>query len=84
MDFMKEVLRGRPDEDFKLPEGVVRVNMDAESGLLAAEDCPYAVAAVFKNGTQPKQYCKHGAPRLLGGQGGDGAKRDSRLLAYPE
>jgi penicillin-binding protein 1A len=84
MDFMEEVLRGRPDEDFKLPEGVVSVTMDAESGLLAAEDCPYAVAAVFKNGTQPKQYCKHGAPRLFGRQGRDGRELESRLLAYPE
>lgn len=65
--FMEQVLKGRPYHDFDLPEGVVSVRMDAESGLLASEDCPNAVTAVFKKGTEPKQYCKHAASTGLGG-----------------
>jgi penicillin-binding protein 1A len=65
--FMEQVLKGRPYHDFDLPEGVLRVRMDAESGLLASEDCPNAVTAVFKKGTEPKQYCKHAASTGLGG-----------------
>ncbi len=59
IDFMEQVLHGRPCLDFDLPKGVVRVRMDSESGLLASEDCPNAVSAVFKKGREPKQYCKH-------------------------
>jgi penicillin-binding protein 1A len=63
VDFMEHALEGRPYYDFDSPEGVVTVRMDPESGLLASEDCPNAVAAVFKKGTEPKQYCRHGAER---------------------
>ncbi len=67
IDFMEQALSGRPYRDFSLPEGVVRVRIDVESGLLASEDCPNAVAAVFKKGTEPKQYCKHAAKAGFGG-----------------
>jgi len=67
IDFMEQALSGRPYRDFSLPEGVVRVRIDVESGLLASEDCPNAVAAVFKKGTEPKQYCKHASGTRLGG-----------------
>jgi penicillin-binding protein 1A len=55
---MEEALRGQPYYDFDSPEGVVRVRMDRKSGLLATETCPDAVDAVFKKGTEPRQYCK--------------------------
>ena len=64
---MEQALSGRPYRDFSLPEGVVRVRIDAESGLLALENCPNAVAAVFKKGTEPKQYCRHASGTGLGG-----------------
>lgn len=67
IDFMEKALRGRPYHDFTLPEGVVRVHIDANSGLLASENCPDAVWAVFKRGTEPKQYSKHGTEGGLGG-----------------
>ena len=67
IDFMDNVLRGRPYHDFTLPEGVVRVHIDANSGLLASENCPDAVWAVFKRGTEPKQYSIHGTESGLGG-----------------
>ncbi len=67
IDFMEQALSGRPYRDFSLPEGVVRVRIDVESGLLASEDCPNAVAAVFKKGTEPKQYCRHASGTRLGG-----------------
>jgi penicillin-binding protein 1A len=59
IDFMEQVLAGRPYRDFPLPEGVVKARIDVESGLLASENCPNAATAVFKKGTEPKQYCKH-------------------------
>jgi len=67
IDFMEKALRGRPYHDFTLPEGMVRVHIDANSGLLASENCPDAVWAVFKRGTEPKQYSKHGTEGGMGG-----------------
>ncbi|MBW1740841.1 MAG: PBP1A family penicillin-binding protein [Deltaproteobacteria bacterium] len=67
IDFMEQALAGRPYRDFSLPEGVVRVRIDAESGLLASENCPNAVTAVFKKGTEPKHYCKHASGTSLTG-----------------
>jgi penicillin-binding protein 1A len=67
MHFMEQVLRGQPYHDFTLPEGVVKVHMDAKSGLLAPENCADALWAVFKRGTEPKQYSKQGTESSLGG-----------------
>ncbi|UCG81166.1 MAG: PBP1A family penicillin-binding protein [Desulfobacterales bacterium] len=67
IDFMEQVLAGRPYHDFSLPKGVAKVQIDAESGLLASENCPNAVTVVFKKGTEPRQYCEHASGSHLGG-----------------
>jgi penicillin-binding protein 1A len=67
IDFMGQALADRPYDDFALPSGVVKVQIDAESGLLASESCPRAVTMVFKKGTEPKQYCRHVSATRLGG-----------------
>ncbi|UCD86910.1 MAG: hypothetical protein JSV01_03820 [Desulfobacterales bacterium] len=67
IDFMEQVLAGRPSHDFSLPKGVAKVQIDAESGLLASENCPNAVTVVFKKGTEPRQYCEHASGSHLGG-----------------
>jgi penicillin-binding protein 1A len=64
IDFMEFALKERPFYDFDTPDGVVTVSMDPESGLLASEPCPNAVTAVFKKGTEPKEYCKAEGPGL--------------------
>jgi penicillin-binding protein 1A len=67
IDFMEQVVADGPYHDFSLPEGVVKVRIDAESGLFASEICPNAVTVLFKKGTEPKQYCKHASVVGLGG-----------------
>jgi penicillin-binding protein 1A len=67
IDFMEQVLVGEPYRDFSLPEGVVKARIDVESGLLASQNCPNAVTAVFKKGTEPKQYCRHASGTRFGG-----------------
>ncbi|MBW2566262.1 MAG: PBP1A family penicillin-binding protein [Deltaproteobacteria bacterium] len=67
IDFMEQVLADGPYHDFSLPEGVVKVRIDTESGLLASDNCPNAVTVVFKKGTEPKQYCRHASVVGLGG-----------------
>lgn len=65
--FMDQVLRGRLCQDFDQPEGVVQVRIDASSGLLASKDCPNAVMALFKKGTEPKRRDRQGPERQFGG-----------------
>ena len=64
IDFMEYALKDRPYYDFDTPEGVVTVSIDPESGLLASEHCRNTTTAVFKKGTEPKEYCSKEAPGL--------------------
>ena len=61
IDFIEQLLTDLPYENFDLPEGVVQVRMDADSGLLASPSCPRAVTAVFRKGNEPTAYCDHRA-----------------------
>ena len=81
IDFMEKALKDRLYCDFDLPQGVVRVHMDTESGLLASEGSPKAVTALFEEGTEPKQYHRRGAKGLLEGQGRGTWDLGSRLTS---
>ncbi|MBW2260291.1 MAG: hypothetical protein JRF18_07545 [Deltaproteobacteria bacterium] len=67
IEFMQQALADGPYHDFPLPNGVVEVQIDADSGLLASEDCPNVVTMVLKKGTEPKRWCKHAPGVGLGG-----------------
>mgnify|MGYP005841526481 CR=1 FL=1 len=53
---MAHALKDMPDEDFLMPDDVVRKKIDPETGLLAKDDDPNAITEVFKSGTEPTQY----------------------------
>lgn len=57
MAFMEEALKDKPIEDFPVPAGVSFVQIDPETGLLAAPQCGESFTEVFKKGTEPKEYC---------------------------
>jgi penicillin-binding protein 1A len=57
MAFMEEALKDTPIEDFPVPAGVSFVQIDPETGLLAAPQCGESFTEVFKKGTEPKAYC---------------------------
>lgn len=42
---------------FQAPDGLVRANIDATSGLLADSSCEYVKSEFFIKGTQPTKYC---------------------------
>ncbi len=64
--FMRETLKGRPAEDFPVPETVVLARVDLASGYLANPFCPKPVTMAFVTGTEPKEFCPiH--PRPTGG-----------------
>ena len=41
------------------PQGVVRLEIDPQSGLLASEGCPEVVGEWFLEGTEPTETCAH-------------------------
>lgn len=56
--FMEEALKDTPIEEFPVPAGVSFIQIDPETGLLAAPQCggdPFT--EVFKKGTEPREYC---------------------------
>jgi penicillin-binding protein 1A len=61
LTFMKEVLAGKPVEDFPVPEGVVIVPVD----LSAAGACVKPVMMAFLAGSEPRNTCgpSRGAPK---------------------
>src|SRR3990172_397016 len=53
---MARALADKPAEEFSMPEDVVSLKVDPESGLLAREDSADAILDVFRRGTEPTQY----------------------------
>lgn len=56
-DVMETLLRGTPTVDFTPPEGLVRVEICADSGLLPNPDCPHRRLEWFIQGKEPTQVC---------------------------
>ncbi|MCJ7618358.1 MAG: PBP1A family penicillin-binding protein [Desulfobacterales bacterium] len=54
--FMEKALADKPFQHFDIPDDVVQVHMNSTSGLLENADSPNAVAALFKKGTEPREY----------------------------
>ncbi len=63
-DFMMQATRGRPVEDFPLPEGTVSRLVCTESGMLATDACPHVTNETYNAGSEPTEYCTQhpGAP----------------------
>jgi penicillin-binding protein 1A len=70
--FMSEVLKGGTIADFPVPEGVVFVKIDAETGLLASPYSKQTVFQAFKEGSEPKEY----SPRPQAAKSGEFSQFD--------
>jgi penicillin-binding protein 1B len=58
VDFMKVALGGRRPVSFPAPpEGIVFVDIDKETGLLARPGCPSTRSEAFVAGTEPREPC---------------------------
>jgi penicillin-binding protein 1B len=58
VDFMKAALGGRKPTPFPPPpEGIVFVDIDSETGLLARPGCPKTRTEAFVAGTEPREPC---------------------------
>jgi membrane carboxypeptidase/penicillin-binding protein len=80
---MKRVLKDYPPRDFPVPEDIVFLKMDTDTGYLALPGCPHQALQAFRKGQEPAEYCPHdhskplelkasfGPARDLGGLGAD-------------
>jgi membrane carboxypeptidase/penicillin-binding protein len=58
VDFMKAALGGGPPTPFPPPpEGIVFVDIDRDTGLLATPACPRVRSEPFIAGTEPREPC---------------------------
>ncbi|WP_104976755.1 penicillin-binding protein 1A [Sorangium cellulosum] len=55
VEFMKQAHAKRPAADFPVPNGIVRVKIDPQTGLLAREGQEDAIEEVFVAGTEPAE-----------------------------
>lgn len=60
-NFTEKALENVPPKTFPIPDGVVSVYVNPESGKLATSECPEKVLETFISGTEPLEYCdQHG------------------------
>ena len=58
VEFMKGALAGRESRPFDVPaEGIVFIDIDKATGLLATPSCPKVIAEAFIPGTEPQERC---------------------------
>ena len=56
--FMKAALAGLPNVPFEAPEGMSFVDIDPDTGKIAAPACPRVIREAFLAGTEPYQTCE--------------------------
>ncbi|MEW5804013.1 MAG: PBP1A family penicillin-binding protein [bacterium] len=57
VDFMDRALASMPINDFPVPGGITFESIDADTGLLATDDCENVIVEAFRTGTEPTQSC---------------------------
>ncbi|CQR51257.1 transglycosylase domain-containing protein [Paenibacillus riograndensis] len=71
--FTEKALENVPPKIFPIPDGVVSVYVNPQSGKLATAACPEKVLETFISGTEPKEYCdQHGAGGAVSPPDGSG------------
>jgi penicillin-binding protein 1B len=55
--FMTRALAGHPNQPFDVPDGIVFVDIDKDTGKLATPDCPNVYREAFLAGTEPTEPC---------------------------
>jgi penicillin-binding protein 1A len=56
VNFMAEVLKNKPVQDFPIPEGVVFAKIDERTGLLASPSSEKTIFQAFREGEEPSTY----------------------------
>ena len=58
LDYMQQILEGKPERVFPVPDNVVFAKIDAKTGLLPNEDSENVIDMCFKEGTVPERRTK--------------------------
>ena len=72
LGYRQAVEQEYPVQDFKRPPGVVMARIDAENGLLAAQNAKQSYSLPFKAGTQPTRISPGSGTQTAGGSGEGG------------
>ncbi|OGS12513.1 MAG: hypothetical protein A2285_09895 [Elusimicrobia bacterium RIFOXYA12_FULL_57_11] len=56
-EIMEAILKDQPVRDFPVPEGIVFVTVDQDTGKLALPSCKKKMLEAFIAGTEPKEFC---------------------------
>ncbi len=63
---------GLPVKDFKLPSGLVKLEICSESHKIATDYCPSTYTETFKKGTEPREECDIHQPGKVTSEKGEG------------
>ncbi|WP_438497932.1 transglycosylase domain-containing protein [Paenibacillus sp. IHBB 3054] len=81
-EFTEKALANVPPKTFPIPDGVVSVYINPQSGKLATAACPEKELETFISGTEPTEYCdQHGAGEDTAPSGGS---KDNAVPAKDE
>ncbi|MEI7528806.1 MAG: transglycosylase domain-containing protein [Elusimicrobiota bacterium] len=56
-EIMETLLKDQPVRDFPVPDGIVFVSIDQDTGKLALPACKKKILEAFIAGTEPKEFC---------------------------
>nr|WP_321402612.1 PBP1A family penicillin-binding protein [uncultured Desulfobacter sp.] len=56
LDYMQHALEGKSVREFTVPEGIVSVKIDADTGLLPSAQSENTIFESFKEGTEPTEH----------------------------
>lgn len=77
-EFTEQTLETVPPKIFPIPDGVVNVYIDPETGMLATADCPSSRLEAFVKSTEPVEYCTvHGKSPVKNQLGPKGDKQEN-------
>lgn len=62
MSYMGNALKGQPEHTLEQPEGIIRIQIDPVSGLLASSGDPKAIWETFREGYQPTRAAEDFQP----------------------
>jgi len=57
VDIVASATKGKPPQDFPVPNGVVSRTICSQTGLLANPACPETETELFREGSEPTGYC---------------------------
>jgi penicillin-binding protein 1B len=57
--FMNRALAGHSPLSFEVPEGIIFVEIDRDTGKLATSACPRVIREAFLAGSEPVEFCDH-------------------------